>query len=133
MRKKKVLIHSNHSRAFTGFGKNTKNILAFLSRTGRFEVIEAANGKKYNDPVLKTSPWKAFGTLPDDEALIQEINQNPQRARSAGYGHEMIDKIIADEKPDVYIGMEDIWAFEGFYEKDWWNKTNCMIWTTLDS
>ena len=27
MKKKKVLIHSNHCKAFTGFGKHTKNIL----------------------------------------------------------------------------------------------------------
>ena len=45
----------------------------------------------------------------------------------------MIDKIIEEEKPDVYIGIEDIWAFNEYTKKAWWNKINCMIWTTLDS
>ena len=133
MRKKKLLIHSNNSQAFTGFGKNVKNILSYLARQGEYDIVEAANGVRYSDPKLQLLPWRAVGTLPDDEKLLQEINQNPQRARGAGYGHEMIDKIMTEERPDLYIGMEDIWAFEGFYEKDWWNKTECMIWTTLDS
>ena len=133
MRKKKLLIHSNNSQAFTGFGKNVKNILSYLARQGKYDIVEAANGVRYSDPKLELLPWRAVGTLPDDEKLLQEINQNPQRARGAGYGHEMIDKIMAEERPDLYIGMEDIWAFEGFYEKDWWNKTECMVWTTLDS
>jgi len=133
MRKKKVLLHSNTSRAFTGFGKNAKNVLSYLVENDCCEVVEAANGKKYSDPSLKTLPWKAVGTLPDNDQVIEQINQDPNRARGAGYGHEMIDRIIKEERPDLYIGMEDIWAFEGFYEKDWWNKTTCMIWTTLDS
>jgi glycosyltransferase involved in cell wall biosynthesis len=29
--------------------------------------------------------------------------------------------------------MEDIWAFNGYHTKPWWNKVNTMIWTTLDS
>ena len=45
----------------------------------------------------------------------------------------MIDNAIKEFKPDVYIGIEDIWAFDGFAEKPWWNKINSMIWTTLDS
>ena len=61
------------------------------------------------------------------------MQKDPHLARNAGYGAEMIDKIIEDERPDVYIGVEDIWAFSGFTEKTWWNKINCMIWTTLDS
>ena len=54
-------------------------------------------------------------------------------ARGAGYGAEMIDEIIKQEKPDIYIGAEDIWAFDGFMKKVWWSKINSMVWTTLDS
>lgn len=133
MHKKKIVFHSNHSKAFTGFGKNTKNILKYLYQTGKYDIVEFANGSNWSNPNLKNMPWKAIGSLPDDQALLQKINQDPQAARMAGYGSNMIDKLIMQEKPDIYIGSEDIWAFNGYSERDWWNKINCMIWTTLDS
>lgn len=133
MKKKKILLHSNHSRAFTGFGKNAKNILIHLHKTGKYEIIELANGIQYGDPNLDLLPWKAIGTLPNDPRRIEAINRDPNLARGAGYGAEMIDEIIKKEKPDIYIGAEDIWAFDGFFNKLWWNKINCMVWTTLDS
>jgi glycosyltransferase involved in cell wall biosynthesis len=133
MKKKKILFHSNHSKAFTGFGKNAKNILKHLYKTGKYEIVEFANGFQWSNPKLKKMPWKTYGSLPDDPALIQQLNSDPQLGRAAGYGANMIDKIIEQEKPDLYIGAEDIWAFSDYTEKTWWNKTNCMIWTTLDS
>ena len=133
MKKKKILLHSNHSRAFTGFGKNAKNILIHLYKTGKYEIVELANGIQDGDPNLGLLPWKAIGTLPSDPRKIEAINRDPNLARGAGYGAEMIDEIIKKEKPDIYIGAEDIWAFDGFFNKLWWNKINCMVWTTLDS
>lgn len=133
MKRKKVLIHSNHCKAFTGFGKHTKNILIHLQKTGKYDIVEFSNGIRWGDPKLKNLPWTAEGSLPSDPNLLKKLNQDPQLARSAGYGSEMIDKIIEREKPDVYMGIEDIWAFSGYTEKTWWNKINCMIWTTLDS
>lgn len=133
MKKKKVLIHSNHCKAFTGFGKHTKNILIHLYKTGKYDLVELSNSIKNGDPSLKTLPWKCEGSLPDNPALLQQLNKDPNLARSAAYGNYTIDNIIKQEKPDVYIGIEDIWAFTGYTERPWWNKTNCMIWTTLDS
>ena len=133
MRKKKILFHSNHSRAFTGFGKNAKNVLQYLVKTGKYDVVEVCNGLAKSAPILRTHPWKTLGTLPDDQNLINEINKDQNRARMAGYGAEMIDEIIEQEKPDIYIGAEDIWAFNEYTNKYWWNEINCMIWTTLDS
>jgi glycosyltransferase involved in cell wall biosynthesis len=133
MKKKKVLIHSNHCKAFTGFGKHTKNILIHLQKTGKYDIVEFANGIRWGDPSLANFPWTCEGSLPADVATLQKLQKDPQLARSAGYGGEMIDKIIEREKPDIYIGIEDIWAFSGYTEKTWWNKINSMIWTTLDS
>ena len=130
---KKVLIHSNHCKAFTGFGKHVKNILIYLQKTKKYEIVEFSNGIRWGDPILKSLPWRAEGSLPNNPSLLSKLNKDPQLARSAGYGAEMIDKIIELEKPDVYIGIEDIWAFTGYTEKKWWNKINCMVWTTLDS
>jgi len=133
MKKKKILFHSNHSRAFTGFGKNCKNTLSYLFSTGKYEIIEACNGMTKSNPSLSKMPWKCVGTLPDDPARLHQINKDPNMARSAGYGSETIDDLIKEFKPDIYIGAEDIWGFNGYWNRKWWNKTNCMIWTTIDS
>ena len=108
MKKKKVLIHSNHCKAFTGFGKHTKNILLHLEKTGKYELVEFSNGIKWGDPILSTLPWKCQGSLPNNPALLRKLNEDPGLARSAGYGGQTIDKFLEEEKPDVYIGIEDI-------------------------
>ena len=130
---KRILFHSNSAKAFTGFGKNAKNILRHLYKTGKYEIIEFANGTRWGDPSLELRPWKAQGSLPNNPAVLNELNKDPQKARSAGYGAETIDAAIKEYKPDIYLGVEDIWAFSGYWEKPWWNKINHIIWTTLDS
>jgi glycosyltransferase involved in cell wall biosynthesis len=130
---KRILFHSNSAKAFTGFGKNAKNILQYLYKTGKYEIIEFANGVQWDHPSLKLRPWKAQGSLPNNPAVIQQLNKDPNRGRAAGYGAEMIDSAIKEYKPDIYIGVEDIWAFSDYWDKPWWNKINNMIWTTLDS
>lgn len=131
--KKKILFHSNHSKAFTGFGKNCKNVLTYLQKTGKYEIIEAANGYIKSNSTLKKMPWKCVGTLPDSQSRLAQLNKDPNLARAASYGGETIDSLIREFKPDIYIGVEDIWGFNKYWDKKWWNKTNCMIWTTLDS
>lgn len=131
MDKLKVLIHSNGSRAVTGFGKNMKNILLALYKDPNIELIEAANGYRIGMD-LKT-PWESSGTYPSNPALLAKIKGDGIKERAASYGFYCIDEIIERYKPDVYLGIEDIWAFTEFQTKPWWNKIPCIIWTTLDS
>jgi len=128
----KVLLHSNYSRMITGFGKNMRNILLALYQDPEFEIIEAANGVSYGRDAK--TPWKSFGTGPSSQELINSLGQDQAKQRAAAYGFYEIDKIVAEVKPDVYLGIEDIWAFNGFVDtKPWWNETKKIIWTTLDS
>jgi glycosyltransferase involved in cell wall biosynthesis len=100
----------------------------YLHRTGKYEIVELANGIKKNDPALDLFPWKCIGTSPPN------LKQIPQKDKNkAGYGHFTIDEIIEEERPDVYIGAEDIWAFDKFWDKRWWRKINTILWTTIDS
>jgi len=133
MRKKRILIHSNFCKMFTGFGKHKKNLLSYLYKTGKYDIIELSNGFAWNSPQLKFMPWESFGSLPEDVEILKEISIDERRKHNAGYGAEMIDYAIKELKPDIYLGIEDVWAFNGFVEKDWWNKINCIIHTTLDS
>ena len=128
--RKKILFHSNFCRAFTGFGKNKKNILRYLYNTGKYELIELANGKQWNDPQCAAMPWKCFGAMPNPTSMR---GMNDTQKRAEGYGSSAVDRAVKEFKPDVYIGMEDIWAFRDYHQKPWWNKINTMVWTTLDS
>lgn len=133
MKKKKVLIHSNYYRSFTGFGKHTKNLLQYLYKTKKYDLVHFANGKIWSDETLENSPWRTIGSLPDDDARLAQLNRDPNLGRAAAYGAETIDRVIKQERPDIYIGIEDIWGFNGYWDKKWWDKISSMIWTTLDS
>jgi len=130
-KKLRVLVHSNHSRLVTGFGKNAKNILLALHADPQIEVIEAGNGVKFGADLL--TPWESYGTSPTDPLVLQGIQGNGQKERMAQYGYYTIDEIVDRCNPDVYLGIEDIWAFSEYHKKPWWNKINKVLWTTLDS
>jgi len=130
-KKLKVLVHSNHSRLVTGFGKNARNILLALHSDPEIEVIEAGNGVKYGSDLL--TPWESYGTHPTDPAVLNFIQGDHSKERMASYGFYTIDEIVEKCNPDVYLGIEDIWAFAEYTQKPWWNKINKVLWTTLDS
>lgn len=115
----------------TGFGKNMKNILLSLYRDPDIEVIEAANGVPYGRDI--NTPWESYGTYPSDPKILKAIEKEPVKKRAAQYGFYTIDKIVEKVNPDVFLGIEDIWAFREYEKKPWWNKTKKIIWTTLDS
>lgn len=128
MKKKTIVIQSNFCKSFTGFGKNKKNILKYLYKTGKYNIIEVANGREAGDPELDCLPWKCIGSY-----VKKKRSNDSETERSNAYGCFGIDDVINEYRPDVYIGIEDIWAFKNFHHKPWWNKVNSMIWTTLDS
>ena len=91
-------------------------------------------------PELKRTPWKSIGCLPDDQNELQQyINSAPTpeekevRARGACYGDFMIDRVIKEERPSVYVGVQDIWGVDYSIDKPWFSKITSVIWTTLDS
>ena len=133
MSKKRVLIHSNFCKMFTGFGKHKKNLLSYLYKTGKYDLIELSNGYSWESEQVQFVPWKSYGMLPEDPEILKEISIDERRKHNAGYGAEMIDYAIQELKPDIYLGIEDVWAFNSFQDKEWWNKVHCIIHTTLDS
>ena len=133
MRKKKLIYHSDFPGAFTGFGRATKEVLTYLHKTGKYEIINLCCGMIKDHPDLDKTPWKSIGILPNTQAEINQLSNDPSKHRKASYGVFAIDKIIEEEKPDVWIGVQDPWAFVGFYKKEWFKYLNTVIWTTIDS
>jgi glycosyltransferase involved in cell wall biosynthesis len=127
----KVLFHSNYSKVGTGFGKNMRNVLLSLYNDPNIEIFEAANGLSCSE--RPTTPWKCYGTYPIDPSILRLAKRDHNVARKASYGYYCIDGIVKKVKPDIYIGIEDVWAFNDFETKEWWSKTKKIIWSTLDS
>ena len=133
VRKKKIVYQSDFSLAKTGFGRATRAILTYLYNTGKYDIVNYCCGLQYSNPELKKTPWKSTGALPDNPREIEQLNKDPNVARLASYGAHLLDKVIEDEKPDVYIAVQDIWGIDFAVEKKWFNKITSILWTTLDS
>jgi hypothetical protein len=130
---KKLLFQTDSSLAKTGFGRNAKALLSYLYKTKKYDIVQYCCGTDYSNPALKATPWKSIGTLPDDARERQRIAQDAGQARMASYGGHLIDKVMREEKPDFYFGVQDIWGTEFAVGKPWFDKINSVIWTTLDS
>jgi glycosyltransferase involved in cell wall biosynthesis len=87
----------------------------------------------YDHPEFKKTPWKSVGSLPNTQQELDQLNRDPNLGRMASYGAHYLDRIINEEKPDVYFAVQDIWGVDFAIEKSWFNKITSVIWTTLDS
>ena len=130
---KKILFQTDSSLAKTGFGRNAKALLSYLYKTKKYEIVQYCCGTDYANLALQATPWKSVGTLPSDPNERHRISQDAGQARIASYGGYLIDKVMNEEKPDFYFGVQDIWGTEFAIDKPWFNKINSVIWTTLDS
>jgi glycosyltransferase involved in cell wall biosynthesis len=134
MKKKKVVIQTDFALAKTGFGRNAKALLEYLYKTDKYDLVHySIGGLPIGHPELQRTPWKSVGCMPNDPQQMQQINQDPNNARLAGYGAWNLDNVINEEKPDIYIGIQDIWGVDFAIDKKWFNHVTSAIWTTLDS
>jgi len=132
-RKKKVLIQTDFALAKTGFGRNARTLLKYLYSTNKYDLVHYCCGMTYDHPDFKKTPWKSVGSLPNTQQELDQLNKDPNLARMASYGAHYLDRVINDEKPDVYFAVQDIWGVDFAIEKPWFNKITSVIWTTLDS
>jgi len=132
-RKKRVLVNTNFSKMFTGFGKNAKNLLSYLYSTGKYELFEYCAGMQWSAPELKLQPWRANGALPDTQNEINELNKDQGKARNASYGEYNIERAVKEFKPDVTLHIEDSWGVTFYTNKSFWGKIPSIFWVTQDS
>lgn len=136
-RKKKVLIQTDFVLAKTGFGKHAKILIEHLYKTGKYDIVHFSVGSIDHNPELDRTPWKSVGCVNPTKLEQIKRQNNPQNwegiDRMAGYGAFALDEIVKQEKPDVFIGIQDIWGIDFSVDKDWFKKTTSVLWTTLDS
>lgn len=133
MRKKRVLFLTDYAGAFTGFGKQCKLLLTYLYQTGKYEILNAAQGVIKHGPHEYKYPWKTIGVLPDDPSKIQQINQDPNLARTAAYGQLEINNIVKDFKPDIVFAINDTWGSQFVVDCPFFKKIPTICWNTFDS
>ena len=144
-RKKKVLIMTDMALANTGFGKNAKNILEYLFKTDKYELVHLCVGTvNTNGPELERCPWKCIGTIQPEKIQQIQSQNDPKNwdniSRMAGYGAFAIDEAVTKEKPDVVFAIQDSWGVDFIVDDPqthqplpWFDKITSVIWVTLDS
>ena len=133
MRKKRILFLSDYAGAFTGFGKQCKLLLTYLYKTGKYEILNVAQGLSKHGGHEHKFPWKTIGVLPADPQKIQQINQDPNLARMAAYGSLEITNIVKDFKPDIIFSVNDTWGSQFVINEPFFDKIPTVCWNTFDS
>ena len=135
MKKHRILLQTNPVWYKTGLAENAKTLLKHLHKTGKYEIAHYCTQISVADGNLNLTPWKSYGSLPNDPQSIQRLNSDPNKARSAAYGAWNIDSVIKDFKPTIWIGSDDCWGFSksDYIDKPWYKKINSILHITLDS
>lgn len=135
MNKHRILLHTNPCHLKTGLAENSRTLLKYLFKTGKYDIAHYCSQTSIADPALRLTPWRSYGCLPTDPRAVQELNADPGKARDATYGAWNIDNVIKDFKPTVYVGSDDIWGFpkSHYHDKPWWKHVNPILHITIDS
>lgn len=132
----RIMLQTDPTTVSTGLSENAKTLLRYLYKTGKYDLAHYwQQGTSVLHPELNLQPWKCYGSIPADPALIQQINSDPQRARDASYGAFNIDNVVKDFKPTIWIGSNDIWAVpcSSYMNKPWYKAINAVPHITIDS
>lgn len=134
-RKKKLLYISDSGASRTGFGKVSKLILSELFLSGNYEIHHLCCSSIQGDPQLQLFPWKSYGTLPNNQNELNQLNSDPHAARMASYGEYAFDEVFKQVKPDAVLINQDYWGQNWILSKKYLKNSKVPIafWTTLDS
>ncbi len=133
MPRKKIVLQSNAVWLRTGLGENTRYLLKHLLKTDKYDLTHYATQTMQNDPNLSRLPCPAYGAIPADQNLLNQLNQDPGRARDVAYGSYFIDKVVTETKCDILWESDDLWSSPGYCDKPWFSKINVVFHKTPDS
>lgn len=139
IKKKKVLIMTDYALTKSGFGRACRATCEYLYEKDNYEIVNLAVGTvdvNLGDPMGRT-PWKTIAAI-NVQNLENIKRQNDPKGwenieRMAGYGAFEVDRIVKQEKPDVFLAIQDIWGTDFCVERGWFNKIASSLWVTLDS
>lgn len=133
MPRKKIVLQTNASWLRTGLGENGRYLMKHLLKTGKYDLVYYCTQTMQHDPNLSRMPCKAYGSIPSDQHLLNQLNQDPGRARDVSYGAHFIDHVIKTERPDIWWESDDLWSTNGYLDRSWFKQINTVFHKTPDS
>jgi glycosyltransferase involved in cell wall biosynthesis len=103
---KKILFCSEAHYLTTGYAVVYKEFLKTFHNSGKFEVAELASYGKVGAAELKDCPWKFYANSVDKN---HPHYSSYEAAEIHKYGSWRFEKVLLDFKPDVVIGLRDIY------------------------
>ena len=135
MSRKKIVLNTNPGWIFTGLAENGRLLAKHLAKTGKYDLVYYCSQAHTQDPNHGRQPWKSIGCIPPDPAVHARAQQDPSGyGRWLAYGNLLIGDVIKQEKPDIFLGSDDIWSFGNeFWKSSWWNQIHPILHITIDS
>lgn len=132
MRKKRILFCSEATFLNTGYATYTREILNYLSATGKYEIAELASYAERKDERAKDIPWKFYGVQPAKDAPEEE-HKDYQSSPLNQFGEYVFESVCLDFQPDVVCDIRDFWMMD-FQERSPYRKMfNWFIMPTVDA
>lgn len=103
--KPRILFIGESSFLHTGYAVYTREVLARLHNTNKFDILEFGIYGSNKDPRLQGIPWKFVGNLPNnpDEEAKYNSNQFNQ------FGEWRFDEVCLLHRPHLVINISDYW------------------------
>ncbi len=103
---KKILFCSEAHYLNTGYAVVYDKFLRAFKDSGKFEVAELAAHGLINDPRMTNCQWKFYANSVNDKHPHYAAYKS---AEINAYGSWRFEKVLLDFKPDVVIGLRDIY------------------------
>lgn len=130
----KIVFQTNAPWLKSGLAENGRILMNWLARRGKYDLTYFCTQTFAHDPNLKRLPYDAVGAIPSDQNFLNQISSDHGRLRDVYYGGAMINQVIKDKKPTIWVGSDDIWAFPNHYfESEWFKQINSVMHITVDS
>lgn len=133
--KHKILLHTNFPSVFSGLAENGRLLAKWLDRTGKYDIVYYGSQAHEHHTDIPKLPYKTLGCITLNQGQLDNLQRsNFQEYRSHCYGGANLHKIIEQEKPTIYWGSDDVWAFQpNIYNSDWFAQINSVLHITVDS
>ena len=131
-RKKRVLFVTEAAYLSTGYATYSKNVLAHMKSTGKYEVAELSVYGSADDQRRNLILWKNYPVLPDSSSSEEEkkiYNSN----QSNVFGAWRFERACLDFKPDVVLTIRDFWMDSFVYESPYRRIFNWVWMPTVDA
>ncbi len=101
MKRKKILCMSDSSKLHTGFASVTKNIFTYLTKTGKYEIVQIGWFHQETNEDCTYPIW-----LTEKDRMTGKLTQEDK------YAHKSFAKYVDKFKPDLVWTLGDMWMID---------------------